>query len=633
MLRGEVVGRGRMDLAAQLKGRYQRAFGPATDCRDRMIRDISRRLKALFKNPAAMRHIPAALYAKIQPIRTPSGTRRKVFSDDVVVLMTGQNIAETIISAEQALPVGAMLCGDQFTITEHLGAGGFGITYRARDNVLGRTIVIKECFPTDLCYRNGRDVAVRNRSHGEQMRSIISMFMREAQCLAKLRHPNVVGVHRAFEENNTAYMALDLLDEEFPTLQREARSLAKLRHPNIVGVHRAFEENETAYMVLDLIDGRDLSDILETDAVPLSPGRVKDILLQLLDAIEKVHEVDLLHRDISPDNILIEKSGTPVLIDFGAARGDASRHTRAVSSLLVVKDGYSPQELYVAGSEQTPSSDLYALAATFYHVVSGEAPVNSQTRMIEIAGNNPDPCVPLAGRIEGYEPAFLEAIDTAMQVHPSKRLQTAAKWRSLIADAEGVAGGLASGVRPSSKDLSLELEVSLTRLVEETNDEVRRISQIPPESKEAEKPAATIEASSRPEWVDEFNRESLSRPSEPVVEERAAVSRDTLFDASAAGGAVDAPVASGEAKSQTNWIGRAKEKQKRIRQEQARRLEIFDAETDSPLPTKPLDAAEEAIDEVPQAVPPVAERPNKYRPLSILFLLICFYFVFFLETP
>ncbi|MEL6169181.1 MAG: serine/threonine-protein kinase, partial [Pseudomonadota bacterium] len=212
---------------------------------------------------------------------------------------------QKIHMVDAAIPVGAKLLGGQFTITGQLGAGGFGKTYRAEDNVLGRTIVIKECFPEDYCVRNGRNVVARSKSNAAPFRSTVEMFI------------------------------------------REARSLAKLRHPNIVGVHRAFEENQTAYMVLDLIDGNELFTFLKAGENTLSPRRVKDILMQLLNAIEKVHEMDLLHRDISPDNIIIEKNGTPVLIDFGSARGDASRRTRAVSSMVVVKDGYSPQELYV----------------------------------------------------------------------------------------------------------------------------------------------------------------------------------------------------------------------------------------------------------------------------------------------
>ena len=120
--------------------------------------------------------------------------------------MTDANIAHRAEQAEQALPIGTVLSGDQFTITEHLGAGGFGLTYRAEDNVLGRTVVIKECYYEDFCFRDGNSVVARSTTYAKPIRSIVKMFMREAQSLAKLRHPNIVGVHRAFEENHTAYI-------------------------------------------------------------------------------------------------------------------------------------------------------------------------------------------------------------------------------------------------------------------------------------------------------------------------------------------------------------------------------------------------------------------------------------------
>ncbi|MDJ1017671.1 MAG: serine/threonine-protein kinase [Paracoccaceae bacterium] len=432
-----------------------------------------------------------------------------------------EQAAET---ADQTLPIGATLSDGQFTITGHLGAGGFGKTYRADDNVLGRAIVIKECFPEDFCYRDGLNVAARNTSYDSAFRSIVDMFM------------------------------------------REARSLAKLRHPNIVGVHRAFEENETAYMALDLIDGSDLLGILQAGETTLSPSRVKSILTQLLDAIEKVHEMDLLHRDISPDNIIIEQTGAPVLIDFGAARGDASRRTRAISSLLVVKDGYSPQEFYVAGSEQAPSSDLYALAATFYHVLSGEAPPHSQSRMVEIAGRRPDPCVPLAGRIDGYEPEFLGAIDAAMAIHPGDRLQSAAKWKSLI---DGLGDKVTSQAQfPSAEAgaaLSLDFERTLSRLVEETNDEVRRSQSLPAEPEPEPVP---IQEPSQPAWIEEFNEESLAPKTsaadcsldEGFAEFEKNISYSDPFGLLGAPGAQSKP----RKASEINWIHRAFEKQERL---------------------------------------------------------------------
>ncbi len=417
--------------------------------------------------------------------------------------------------SREALPNGAELLGGQFTITKQMSAGGFGITYRARDNILERDVVIKECFSDDYCVRRGRDVVARTEQFDKQFRSIANMFM------------------------------------------REARSLAQLRHPNIVGVHRAFEENETAYMALDLIEGSDLFEILEASQDLLPPDLVRDMLMRMLDAIEKVHEIDLLHRDISPDNILLEHDGNPVLIDFGAARADASRRTRAVSSLLVVKEGYSPKEFYVAGSLQEPCSDLYALGATFYHLVSGEAPVDSQTRMAAVARHKPDPCLPLAGRFPNYDDAFLRAIDQAMELMMTDRLQSAEDWRNMInrsgtsrlrkVDAPVEAASVAP-VRAEPEGIPREL----TKLIEETNEVVRktRIIEVDP-AEAAEGPAEAKPAersTSVPDWVDEFN------------EETAASVADDAEDGDAE--AVET-ASGGKAPATQDWIQRARQKQSR----------------------------------------------------------------------
>ena len=483
-----------------------------------------------------------------------------------------ENIAQKATLAEEALPIGTTLSDGQFTITGYLGAGGFGITYRAKDNVLGRAIVIKECFPADFCARRGTDVSPRNSTYQKQVSAIVRMFM------------------------------------------REARSLAKLRHPNIVGVHRAFEENNTAYMVIDLIDGEDLHDLVEK--TPLSPARIKSILVQLLDAIDKVHEIDLLHRDISPDNIIIGKDGNPVLIDFGAARADASRHSRGVTSFLVVKDGYSPPEFYV-GRNQTPSSDLYSLAATFYFVLARQHPIHSQTRLVEIAANKPDPLPALADTVEGYEREFLEAIDQAMKIHPNERIQTAARWKSLIpgAELEEIAD-----VDPSSRqNVSLDLELTLTRLIAETNDEVQRASQpkivsvaAEPQSKEP----------SRPKWVEEFNQDSLVEDENQDTAESLDDEAENVFDIrSDEAPSSPAPMA----KVETNWIGLAREKE----QERIQRLEneygLFNDEAiemipefgdrDATAPTNPKLA--EPSEDTPQPTP-ADDQPPGFRPMRLL---------------
>jgi tRNA A-37 threonylcarbamoyl transferase component Bud32 len=300
---------------------------------------------------------------------------------------------ETAATTNDELPPGTLLASGAYTILEHLKTGGFGITYLATDT-LNRRVVVKECFPGGMCMRASRMVQVRSRTHALQVSSLISKFVVEAQSLAKVSHPNVVKVHQVFKENDTAYMALDY------------------------------------------VEGHDLFELMEDSSLALTPAGVRSTLLKLLDAIAAVHEKGLLHRDISPDNILVDSKRNPILIDFGAVREQDRTSDSVASTLHVVKDGYSPQELYIAGGgDQGPWSDLYSLAASFYHVISGEAPANSQARLAALASNTPDPCVPLAGRFEGYDAAFLTAIDKAMSVLPKDRMQSARQWTLALNDA------------------------------------------------------------------------------------------------------------------------------------------------------------------------------------------------------
>jgi serine/threonine protein kinase len=286
------------------------------------------------------------------------------------------------------LQPGAKLLKGQYTITRYINSGGFGITYLAKDS-LDRDVVIKECFPSSVCRRSKVMVAARSRAHTAELRSVVQLFV------------------------------------------REARNLAKIVHPNIVAVHQVFEDNGTAYMAIDFIDGLDLQQIIDGEGPQLTPEHIVRITDKLLQAVGFIHDHDMLHRDISPDNVLIDKSGEPILIDFGAAREKASQSNRAMSALRVVKDGYSPQEFYIAGSEQGPWSDLYALGATLYHLISGDAPVNGQARLAALAEDRQDPYVPLTGRFADYPTGFLEAIDRAMSTLPKQRLQSAAAWLAM----------------------------------------------------------------------------------------------------------------------------------------------------------------------------------------------------------
>ncbi|WP_298935183.1 serine/threonine-protein kinase [uncultured Ruegeria sp.] len=292
-------------------------------------------------------------------------------------------------SSADDLPAGTELLHGQYKIDHYLNSGGFGITYLASDS-LNRKVVIKECFPAMFARRQNVLVQARVQKHKEDLRQIVRHFIQEAQRLASMDHPNIVGVHQVFEDNDTAYMALDF------------------------------------------IEGPDLLDAIEDTDTRLDEADVMSILRQILDAVAYMHKQGMLHRDISPDNILIGPDKIPVLIDFGAAREQARKTNRVLSALRAVKDGYSPQEFYVTDGVQGPFSDLYALAASFYHVITGERAPDSQTRVSAIAERKPDPCKLLQGRFDKYDDVFLEALDKAMSAMPKDRFQTADEWLGAI---------------------------------------------------------------------------------------------------------------------------------------------------------------------------------------------------------
>jgi serine/threonine protein kinase len=297
------------------------------------------------------------------------------------------------------------------------------MTYLARDS-LDRRVVIKECFPASMCSRANNIVRARSVSHQKEFGRIVQRFVLEARRLAKLKHPNIVGVHQVFEDNNTAYMALDY------------------------------------------VDGLDLLDLLDDGKKQFGPEETRHILITILGAIEFIHSRNILHRDISPDNILIDRRGNPILIDFGAAREKATKASRVLSAVLTVKDGYSPQEFYIAGTPQGPASDIYALAATFYHVMTGEAPPNSQTRLAAIAAKREDPYRTIAVRVKNFDPSFLNAIDKALSIFPKDRLQSATEWMEEIDVEKRRAKALADALHDE------KINLAISQLVSETNLEV-----------------------------------------------------------------------------------------------------------------------------------------------------------------
>lgn len=303
---------------------------------------------------------------------------------------------------EATLPADYRL--DDFRIVAVLGQGGFGITYKARDERLERDVAVKEYLPRQFAHREA-DSVVRPRSAGD------------AETFAW-------GLGRFIDE---------------------ARALAKFNHPNIVSVIRYLEANGTAYLVMEYEEGRDLEKWSAARSEPPPEDLlVQRILLPLLDGLEKIHAKGLLHRDIKPENVFIRRDGSPVLIDFGASRAQ----TGSSNLTSIVSAGYSPFEQYGAGEGQGPWSDLYALAGTIYRVVVGRAPTDAISRFQGVAH------VPASEAAAGrYSAAFLAAIDRALSTEPRERPQSAAEFRTLLGAANGGPAGQASAthVRAASE--------------------------------------------------------------------------------------------------------------------------------------------------------------------------------------
>src|SRR5882724_4180002 len=285
-----------------------------------------------------------------------------------------------------ALRAGTVL--HEFRIDAVLGHGGFGITYRAFDTSLHKAVAIKEYLPNDLAGRVS-DSTVQAKSEDDQQQ---------------------------FEEGVSAFLD-------------EARLVARLRHRNIMEVLRFFRANGTGYIVLGYEQGRTLKQRL--DEGPLPEAELRKMLGRLLDGIEVLHNEAILHRDIKPSNIILSDSrvpgerGVPVLIDFGAARDFRSRHSRSVTT--IVAPGYAPPEQYGIGGQAGPWSDLYALGATAYRCVTGQAPPEALRRLRK------DPYVPAVEAAAGrYDENLLHLIDRLLSVEEVDRPQSAAEVREAL---------------------------------------------------------------------------------------------------------------------------------------------------------------------------------------------------------
>lgn len=278
-------------------------------------------------------------------------------------------------SEEQyCLAPGTSLLG-RYTIGQKIGMGGFGIIYKAWDSNLETIVAIKEFYPSGLVNRvpNSSDIILVSKKRKDEFTQGKIRFIEEARYLAKFSF-----------------------------------------HPNIVNVYEYFEANGTAYFVMEYLEGKTLEGIIkERGNQPLPCDQCEPIAVAVCSALRAIHKAGILHRDLSPSNIMQCNSGKIKLLDFGAAKFPSG----IPEQQRIVKPGFAPPEQYDEVNKQGPFTDIYGLGATLYYALSAQIPVESSDR------KETDPLVPLERCNLNIPHHMCATIARAMAVDPQYRFQ------------------------------------------------------------------------------------------------------------------------------------------------------------------------------------------------------------------
>lgn len=266
---------------------------------------------------------------------------------------------------------------EKYMVGKVLGQGGFGITYIGLDLDLNIPVAIKEYYPVGVVMReSGDSPTVSVVTGGEDTR---------------------------FEENRSRFL-------------REAQTLARLEDvPEVVQIKNYFAANNTAYIIMGYVKGITLKDYLRRRGGRLSADECFRLLRPMMEAMDRVHALGLVHRDISPDNIMIQSNGRTRLIDFGAAHeasGDGGRSTQAV-----LKHGFAPVEQYQSRGNLGPWTDVYAMCATVYYCLTGKLPPQATDRMMGEDAFDWD-------SIPDLTPAQRAVLRHGVEIHYQNRIQS-----------------------------------------------------------------------------------------------------------------------------------------------------------------------------------------------------------------
>ena len=286
------------------------------------------------------------------------------------------------------LPPGTEL-NNRYVIESLLGHGGFGITYAAHDQTLNVRVAVKEYLPRQLATRGEGQtkVSVYSGEARQQYDYGLRKFMEEAQSVARFAH-----------------------------------------HPNVVSARDYFTANGTAYMVMEYVEGVTLKEYVAKKGGRISFEEAKGIMMPVMDALREVHQAGMLHRDISPDNIYITTSAQVKILDFGAARYFAGEQSKSLS--VILKPGYAPEEQYRSSGKQGSWTDVYAVGATIYKVLTGKTPADALDRKEEDTLEPPS-------RLGVSIPAPAEqALLQALSVNAGQRFQSMGEFQqALLGDA------------------------------------------------------------------------------------------------------------------------------------------------------------------------------------------------------
>ncbi|MBQ9617598.1 MAG: serine/threonine protein kinase, partial [Oscillibacter sp.] len=283
------------------------------------------------------------------------------------------------------LPPGSLLNHGKYRVERVLGRGGFGVTYLALDQTLGLRVAVKECLPNSAAWRNSSGASVQWGLSPPEQEAALENFVKEARKMAKID-----------------------------------------QIPGVVRVREYFYDNKTAYIVMDYVDGETLAQRLRRTG-SMSAAECFALLSPVMDALALAHKRGLVHRDISPNNIMIESGGEKVwLLDLGAAKDMGKRAFASNVSngtQIIGTPGYTPLEQYDPDGKIGPWTDIYALSATFFRCMTGQSPPPSTSRAMK--DEIPELLRPAPGKVGA-------ALRKGLAQNPEERYQSITELRGAL---------------------------------------------------------------------------------------------------------------------------------------------------------------------------------------------------------